>query len=73
MMKCAFDLGEKCNAMAEKNCNGCKFRKTEQELKEGREKAVTRLMTFDRAFLEGIKRKYYRGRAKLSEDCKVKV
>ena len=73
MERCAFDLGEKCNAMAEKNCNGCKFRKTEQELKEGREKAVTRLMTLDRTFLNGVKRKYYYGNRNLSNDCKIKA
>lgn len=62
MDKCAFDLGKRCHALTVKECAGCKFRKTERELKAGREKATNRLMTLDRALLNDIKQKYYTGR-----------
>ena len=39
MDKCAFDMGETCSALAARVCENCSFRKTEQELIEGREKA----------------------------------
>ena len=59
MNKCAFDNGDKCNAMTEKKCLGCKFRKTEEELKAGREKSLARLETFPLAWKMHIKRKYH--------------
>ena len=62
MSKCGFDYGEDmCYAVTEKQCEGCRFRKTKEELQEGRDKATKRLMTLDRVFLNDIKRKYYSG------------
>lgn len=49
MSKCVFDYGEDmCYAVTEKQCQGCRFRKTAEELQEGRDKATKRLMTLDR-------------------------
>lgn len=67
MDKCAFDLGNKCHAVTDKVCLGCKFRKTKEELKAGREKATKRLMTLDRTLLNDINRKYYRGRSRFED------
>ena len=58
---CVFDMGEKCFALTEKKCKGCKFCKTKEELKNGRDQATARLMTFDREVLNKIKAKYYSG------------
>jgi hypothetical protein len=59
MDKCAFDLGKrKCSALTTKNCVGCKFCKSTEELKEGREKATERLMTLDKATFDYINDKY---------------
>lgn len=59
MDKCAFDLGKrKCSALTTKNCVGCKFCKSIEELREGREKAAERLMTLDKETFEYINAKY---------------
>lgn len=59
MDKCAFDLGKrKCSALTTKNCVGCKFCKSTEELREGREKAAERLMTLDKATFDYINDKY---------------
>ena len=39
MNNCAFDRGDTCSALNERSCENCSFRKTEQELREGREYA----------------------------------
>lgn len=67
MDKCAFDLGKRCHAMTEKKCDGCKFFKTKEQLKAGREKATDRLMTLDRELLNDIKAKYYSGRGRFDD------
>ena len=68
MSKCVFDYGEDmCYAVTEKQCIGCKFRKTEKELQEGRDKATKRLMTLDRLRLNKIKQKYYNDRRRRDE------
>jgi hypothetical protein len=68
MSKCVFDYGEDmCYAVTEKQCEGCKFRKTEKELQEGRDKATKRLMTLDRLRLNKIKQKYYNDRRRRDE------
>jgi hypothetical protein len=69
MDKCAFDFGKRrCYALNVKKCEGCRFFKTEEELKAGREKATDRLMTLDRKFLNDINRKYYGGRSRFTDD-----
>lgn len=58
MEGCAFDLGKRGYALTEKQCVGCKFRKTNKELEEGRETARKRIASLpivDRAY---IKNKY---------------
>lgn len=68
MSKCAFDYGEDmCYAVTEKQCKGCRFRKTQEELQEGRDKATKRLMTLDRLRLNKIKQKYYNDRRRKDE------
>lgn len=67
MNKCAFDLGKKCHALTVKDCKGCKFHKTKEQLKKGREKATERLMTLDRALLNDIKATYYNGRSRKND------
>jgi uncharacterized protein (UPF0179 family) len=44
MGKCAFDLDKKCAALTKKDCKGCRFRKTKEELEEGRSKARERII-----------------------------
>lgn len=43
MRKCAFDGGNCCTALVEKMCIGCSFKKTKNELIEGRRKALLRV------------------------------
>lgn len=60
MGECAFDAGKRrCSALKSKECQGCRFYKTGEELIEGHEKAMNRLLSLDREFLNHIKRKYY--------------
>lgn len=59
MNKCAFDRDCICTALSEKQCVGCGFRKTEEELKEGRRKATDRLISLPKATQTRIARKYY--------------
>ena len=59
MNKCAFDLENKCAALTYKQCVGCHFRKTEQELIEGRQKAAERLDNLPKRTQIHIARKYY--------------
>ena len=59
MNKCAFDRDGMCTALSEKQCVGCRFRKTEEELKEGRQKATERLISLPQSTQIRIARKYY--------------
>lgn len=59
MDKCAFDKGYKCSALTSKMCAGCKFRKTKQELEEGRRKAMERIQESPNR--DRIIEKYYSG------------
>ena len=59
MKICVFDNGEECDALREKNCVGCPFRKTPEELKEGRRKAFERIEKLPLAERIVIHRKYY--------------
>lgn len=41
---CVFRVNERrCSALTKKLCGGCRFYKTEEELKESREKALERI------------------------------
>lgn len=61
MSKCTFEHGEHCSALTEKNCKGCNFRKTEEELESGRKKAQVRLLMLPSFKLSAIRHKYYKG------------
>lgn len=37
--KCRFDMGKRCVALTTKECEGCTFRKTEEEFNSGVEHA----------------------------------
>ena len=59
MKICVFDNGEECDALREKKCPGCSFRKSPEEFKEGREKATDRLEKLPMPTRIHIHRKYY--------------
>jgi hypothetical protein len=60
MDACAFDKGKRtCAALNVKNCDGCKFRKSEEELIRGRERAAARVKTFTKEYRAHIKARYY--------------
>ena len=60
--KCAFDRGEDCRALNAKECRGCNFYKTEEELREGRDKAEAKVLRLEPALKIYIRYKYYGGR-----------
>lgn len=39
MSECAMDMGKRCRALTVKQCEGCSFRKTEEEFNAGVEHA----------------------------------
>ena len=57
-MKCAFDRTTFCIALTEKNCVGCAFHKTPEELDEGRERAYDRICNLPEEQQEHIAKKY---------------
>lgn len=59
MDNCAFDRDGFCVALKEKQCDGCKFRKTEQEVYDSRMKAAHRLDSLPKRLKIHIARKYY--------------
>ena len=59
MNDCAFCNGNKCIALTKKQCTGCHFRKTAEELKEGRQKAENHIRTLPKDIQTHIQRKYY--------------
>lgn len=56
--RCTFDRGGVCYALSVKKCEGCKFRKTDMEYKEGLHNAVTLL---NKKGLQVVERKEMRG------------
>ena len=61
MDSCAFDIGDSCRVLNEKECKGCGFCKTKEALKAGRTKAAKRIEHLDPTFREYIKQKYHTG------------
>lgn len=59
MKICAFENGTECDALREKKCVGCPFRKTHEEVEAGREKARKRLLNLPKTTQIQIRRKYY--------------
>ena len=59
MNDCAFNNGKKCSALTKKQCKGCRFKKTTEELNEGRQKAKERIRKLPLDIRLHITRKYY--------------
>lgn len=47
MEKCAFDRDFDCSALVHKQCEGCPFYKTVEQLEQGRKASIARLVTLD--------------------------
>lgn len=59
MKDCAFDRNDVCSALRCKKCKGCNFRKTREELIEGRKKSADRISKLPLKTKQYIYRKYY--------------
>lgn len=59
MNECAFDRGNECVALERKKCEGCRFRKTKEELMAGRQKFFARLPLLPRVERIHILETYY--------------
>ena len=57
--RCAFDRGKRCEALTKKDCHGCSFYKTCDELGEGRDSAAVRMAKLDPDLKTYIRFKYY--------------
>ena len=62
MTKCAFDFEDSCKALKEKNCRGCHFYKTQEELEKGRRDATQKVSKLSPEERNYIRHKYYDGR-----------
>lgn len=60
MKDCVFDKDYKCIALTHKVCESCPFRKTEEELEEGRKKARARAKNLPEKQRKHIIKKYYK-------------
>ena len=60
MSFCVFDNGDECNALKVKQCIGCKFKKTHEELIRGRQKAANRISNLPEGTRAYIIRTFYR-------------
>ena len=71
MIKCAFDVLDKCAVLKEKHCEKCRFFKSHGKLREGREKAERRIASLPDRERRHIYDKYYskrQGRAINADD-----
>ena len=71
MIKCAFDVFDKCAVLSEKHCEKCRFFKSHGKLREGREKAEKRIKSLPWEQQAYIHDKYYskrQGRAINADD-----
>ena len=59
MENCTFDKGDKCVALTKRDCEGCPFRKTKEELLEGRRRAKARRDKLPAHERQAIEEKYY--------------
>ena len=58
--QCVFDAGKRvCYALNVKKCEGCRFRKSKEELIRGRKRAAARIQTLSKEYQAHIKSKYY--------------
>ena len=60
MKDCVFSTETKCSALTTKVCDLCPFRKTEEELEEGRKKAKERIKSLPEKQRKHIIKKYYK-------------
>ena len=58
-MECYFKRDSNCSVTLRKDCEKCSMRKTEQELKEGRERSRARIMSLPLEQQIDISEKYY--------------
>ena len=58
-MDCAFEHGKNCAALTKKCCEGCRFRKTKEEVEKCRKKAQKRIASLPEDEQTYIKLKYY--------------
>lgn len=68
MNNCVFENDTECNALNEKQCAECTFRKTKEELLNGRRKAANRLMNLSDDLSNHLIRKYY-GSIRAFKEC----
>ncbi len=59
MSKCAFERGFDCCALNTKQCVGCPFIKTEEELRKGRMESAKRILNLPKKKRWKILRKYH--------------
>jgi len=59
MDKCFAKDKNKCIALKIKNCEGCNFFKTKQEVEEGRQKTIERINSLDEQTRNNIMDIYY--------------
>lgn len=59
MDKCAFEVGCVCAALTKKKCDKCSFRRSEEDLREGRRKASERIKTLPEEQQKHIASTYY--------------
>jgi hypothetical protein len=56
---CFADYGNGCKALTVKKCKGCSFFKTREEVREGRIKAIQRILSLDKETRDFIIETYY--------------
>lgn len=61
MDKCFADNGSKCTVLRTKNCEGCRFFKTQQQVEESEKNAMNRIESLDRHMRNNITNVYFLG------------
>ena len=56
--RCVFDRGGFCAALTSRECAICRFKKTKEELEEGRKKAIMRVRGLPRQKFQYLKLTY---------------
>lgn len=59
MIDCCFKSSMGCTALRDSRCEGCGFKKTKEELAEGRRRALDRVLSLPDEQRIHIVRKYY--------------
>ena len=58
MNECVFSKGRTCSALTVKSCKNCRFRKTKEQLEEGRKRAKARIASLPENIQMAIADKY---------------